>query len=67
MSYGLAFSMLSVSIHALQVTNILPSYVVNGVPTIDWTGNYPSWEVLLPQGICVALSALITVRQHGKE
>ena len=52
---------------ALQLTNILPSHLVNGLPTIDWAGIYPSWEVLLPQGIFVALIALVTVRQHGKE
>ena len=65
--YALAFKMLGVSIHALQFTNILPSHLVNGLPTIDWAGIYPSWEVLLPQLIFVALIALITVRQHGKE
>ena len=47
--YALAFKMLGVSIHALQLTNILPSHLVNGLPTIDWVGIYPSWEVLLPQ------------------
>ena len=46
--YALAFKMLGVSIHALQLTNILPSHLVNGLPTIDWAGIYPSWEVLLP-------------------
>ena len=55
--YALAFKMLGVSIHALQLTNILPSHLVNGLPTIDWAGIYPSWEVLLPQGIFVALIA----------
>jgi len=65
--YALAFKMLGVSIHALQLTNILPSHLVNGLPTIDWAGIYPSWEVLLPQGIFVALIALVTVRQHDKE
>ena len=59
--------MLGGSIHALQLTNILPSHLVNGFPTIDWAGIYPSWEVLLPQLMFVALIALITVRQHGKE
>ena len=65
--YALAFKMLGVSIHALQLTNILSSHLVNGLPTIDWAGIYPSWEVLLPQLLFVALIALITVRQHGKE
>ena len=52
---------------ALQLTDILPCLFVNGLPTIDWAGIYPSLEVLLPQLIFVAVIALVTVRQHGKE
>ena len=67
MIYALTFKMLGVSIHALQLTNILPSHLFNGLPTIEWAGIYPSWEVFLPQLIFVALIALITVRQYGKD
>ena len=33
--YALAFKMLGVSIHALQLTNILPSHLMNGFTSID--------------------------------
>ena len=44
--YGLAFKMLGVSIHALQITSILSNHIVDGVPTIEAIGLYPSIEVL---------------------
>ncbi|MGT2716084.1 FTR1 family iron permease [Streptococcus respiraculi] len=58
--YALAFKMLGVSIHALQLTNILPSHVIKGVPTVDLIGLYPSQEVLLPQVLLIALIGYLT-------
>ncbi|MER0123666.1 FTR1 family protein [Streptococcus sp. ZJ93] len=58
--YALAFKMLGVSIHALQLTNILPSHVVRGIPTIDVIGLYPSLEILLPQVFLILLIAYLT-------
>ncbi|GGE29285.1 FTR1 family iron permease [Streptococcus himalayensis] len=58
--YALAFKMLGVSIHALQLTNILPSHVVRGIPTIDVIGLYPSLEILLPQVFLILLIACLT-------
>ena len=64
--YALAFKMLGVSIHALQLTNMAPNHLISGLPTIDWAGIYPSWEVLGCQLIFVLVVALVTVRNHGK-
>lgn len=47
--YLLAFKMLGVSIHALQLTSVLPNHVIINVPTIDWLGIYPSLEGVLSQ------------------
>lgn len=58
--YALAFKMLGVSIHALQVTNILPSHLMNGFPSIDWAGIYPSLEVVTCQLIFVVIVLIIT-------
>lgn len=65
--YALAFKMLGVSIHALQLTNLLPNHLVKGVPTIDFIGFYPSLETILCQIIFVAIIIYATVRnrQHG--
>ncbi len=58
--YALAFKMLGVSIHALQLTNILPSHLMNGFPSIDWGGIYPSLEVVTCQLIFVVIVLIIT-------
>ncbi|MDU4411639.1 MAG: FTR1 family protein, partial [Streptococcus sp.] len=65
--YALAFKMLGVSIHALQLTNMMSNHLISGLPTIDWVGIYPSWEVLIPQLIFIVIIAFVTVRQHGKK
>lgn len=64
--YALAFKMLGVSIHALQLTNMAPNHLINGFPTLDWAGIYPSWEVVLSQLVFVLIIAFVTVRQHEK-
>jgi len=58
--YALAFKMLGVSIHALQLTSILPSHLMNGFPSIDWAGIYPSLEVVTCQLIFVVIVLIIT-------
>lgn len=58
--YALAFKMLGVSIHALQLTNILPSHLMNGFTSIDWAGIYPSLEVVTCQLIFVVIVLIIT-------
>lgn len=62
--YALAFKMLGVSIHALQLTNILPSHLMNGFPSIDWAGIYPSLEVVTCQLIFVVIVLIITWRNR---
>lgn len=65
--YALAFKMLGVSVHALQLTNMMSNHLISGFPTIDWAGIYPSWEVLIPQFIFIAIIVFVTVKQHGKK
>ncbi|MBF0818231.1 FTR1 family iron permease [Streptococcus acidominimus] len=62
--YVLAFKMLGVSIHALQLTSILPSHVIKGVPTLDLIGLYPSLEVLLSQLLLIVLIGWLTWRNR---
>ncbi len=66
MIYALAFKMLGVSLHALQLTNMLPNHILNNFPTIDWAGIYPSWEVLASQVLFVLIVGIVTVKQHEK-
>lgn len=64
--YALAFKMLGVSLHALQLTNMLPNHILSNFPTIDWAGIYPSWEVLACQVLFVLIVGFVTVKQHEK-
>lgn len=67
MIYGLAFKMLGVSIHALQLTSLLPSHYINGLKAIDLIGFYPTWESVLPQAIFLAVIVFVTWRQRNED
>lgn len=62
--YALAFKMLGVSIHALQLTSVLPSHLIDGLPPLDWIGFYPTWEGLIPQAIFVLLVIWISLKNR---
>ena len=62
--YILAFKMLGVSIHALQLTNMLSIHLINGFPTIDWAGLYPSLEGLVCQLLFIVVILYITWRNR---
>ncbi|KXT76421.1 Ferrous iron transport permease EfeU [Streptococcus sp. DD11] len=62
----MAFKMLGVSIHALQLTNVLPSHLLNGFPTVDWAGIYPSLEAVISQAVFLLLIVGVTVKNNEK-
>ena len=66
MIYALAFKMTGVSIHALQLTNMIPNHLISGIPSIDILGIYPSWEGLAGQTLFILVVFLITIRQGEK-
>ena len=66
MIYALAFKMLGVSIHALQLTNMAPNHLLTRFPTIDLLGIYPSWEGLVSQLVFVIIVLIVTFRQGEK-
>ena len=66
MIYALAFKMTGVSIHALQLTNMIPNHLISGIPTIDIFGVYPSWESLAGQALFILVVILVTIRQGEK-
>ncbi|MED3562865.1 FTR1 family protein [Bacillus xiapuensis] len=47
--YVLAFKILGISIHALQISNVVSTTTVEKLPYIDWVGLYPTWETTLTQ------------------
>ncbi|WP_206165095.1 FTR1 family iron permease [Mammaliicoccus sciuri] len=54
----LAFKILGVSIHTLQILNIVPQHTINHLPFIDLIGFYPTHETLIPQ---LALVILVVI------
>ena len=66
MIYALAFKMTGVSIHALQLTNMIPNHLISGIPSIDILGIYPSWEGIAGQTLFILVVFLITIRQGEK-
>ena len=66
MIYALAFKMMGVSIHALQLTNMIPNHLISGIPSIDILGIYPSWESLAGQALFIFVVILVTIRQGEK-
>ena len=65
--YALAFKMLGVSIHALQLTNILPTHLINGFVTVDWMGIYPSLEVVVSQALFILLVVYVSFKNLKSE
>ena len=66
MIYALAFKMTGVSIHALQLTNMIPNHLISEIPSIDILGIYPSWESLAGQFFFIFVVVLVTIRQGEK-
>ncbi|MDQ1147444.1 high-affinity iron transporter [Bacillus sp. SORGH_AS 510] len=53
--YFLAFKILGISIHALQISNMIPTSTVEELPFIDWLGLYPTWETTISQLLLLAV------------
>ncbi|WP_176140646.1 FTR1 family iron permease [Halobacillus salinus] len=62
--YFIAFKFTGVSIHALQITDVLPVHPIQGLPVIDFFGFYPTWETAVPQ---IGLLAFIGYQYLQKE
>ncbi|MGN7178853.1 hypothetical protein BK139_17635 [Paenibacillus sp. FSL R5-0490] len=59
--YFLAFKILGVSIHALQITDKLETTQISSLPIINWLGFYPTWESLIPQLVLILIFIITSV------
>lgn len=59
--YFLAFKMLGISIHALQISKVFSTSTVINFPFVDWIGLYPTWETTLPQLLLVVVILFMTL------
>ena len=58
--YFLAFKILGISIHALQISEVLSTSTVHQLPFIDWIGLYPTWETTITQLLLVIVIVGLT-------
>ncbi|MGJ7922861.1 FTR1 family iron permease [Neobacillus sp. LXY-4] len=65
--YLLAFKILGISVHALQISNVLPTTTVEALPFVDLLGLYPTWETTIFQLILLAIILLTTFIIRKKE
>lgn len=68
--YFLAFKILGISIHALQISNVIPTSTVEGFPFVDWIGLYPTWETSISQVILLIVIMFIVFfmkKREGKQ
>lgn len=66
--YVIAFKILGVSIHSLQVSQVLPNHSIHSFPFIEWIGLYPTWETMLPQVgllIVIGITAVMIKTKKG--
>jgi len=68
--YFLAFKILGISIHALQISNVVSTTTVESLPFIDWIGLYPTWETTIAQLCLLAVIVFMTYlvkKNDGKQ
>lgn len=58
--------MLGVSIQKLQLLGAMPRHVIEGFPTINWLGFYPSYEPLIAQAAYIIVVAILIFKFKNK-
>ena len=58
--------MLGVSIQKLQLLGAMPRHVIEGFPTINWLGFYPSYEPLIAQAAYIMVVAILIFKFKNK-
>ena len=57
--YILGFKILGVSVHALQLTAVLPITIIDILPNIEWLGFYATLQTIIAQLVYIALILLL--------
>ncbi|WP_233202888.1 FTR1 family protein [Sporosarcina sp. P1] len=65
--YVLAFKIIGVSLHTLQLTNVINTTVQPRLPIIDLIGFYPTYETIMAQlGLLILILVAAWIRRTGK-
>ena len=63
--YLMAFKILGASLHALQLTGIVPMHAVSHLPTVSWIGFYPTYETMIPQILlCLVVGLTLVLKRR---
>ena len=63
--YLMAFKILGASLHALQLTGIVPIHAVSYLPTVSWIGFYPTYETMIPQILlCLVVGLTLVLKRR---
>lgn len=65
--YFLGFKMLGVSLHALQLTGYLPTAIIDGLPSIEFLGIYPTWQTLSMQLLYIIVIVALQIWLKKRE
>jgi len=60
--YYMALVFIGKGFRELQEGNIVPISPINGLPTIEWLGFYPTWQTLIAQLFLIALFAFAVAK-----
>jgi high-affinity iron transporter len=65
--YYIAFKFTGVSVHALQITNILPVHQIGSLPIIDFLGFYPTFETVIAQLVLLLIVAYQFISKNNRK
>ena len=65
--YVVAFKVVGVSIHALQLTGHISTTQIYSLPIVNVIGFYPTWETLMPQALLIVLIIIVAIKIRKNE
>lgn len=67
--YVLGFKILGLSIHALQITHVVSTNIINGLPNIEWLGFFANIETVMAQLVYIfaILGLQKVLHRHDKK
>lgn len=64
--YVLAFKIIGVSIHTLQLTDVLPTSIAGRLPVLSAIGFYPTWETIAGQLVLLMTAGIMAMARHRR-
>ncbi|WP_052330010.1 FTR1 family iron permease [Thermicanus aegyptius] len=65
--YVLAFKILGMSLHALQLADVISMSQIEQFPIIDWIGFFPTWETVLSQLVLLLFLSWVVVMTERRK